>query len=58
MCFLMAGYADRSPDLRSYRRERGFTCIVPGDAAHIACNRSLAALEAGSLTPSQVFRLC
>jgi hypothetical protein len=40
MCFLMAGCADRSPGLRSYRRVRGFTCIVPGDAAHIAHNRS------------------
>jgi hypothetical protein len=40
MCFLMAGCADRSPGLRSYRRVRGFTCIVPGDAAHIARNRS------------------
>jgi|KBSSwiStaDraftv2_1062776.scaffolds.fasta_scaffold324238_3 hypothetical protein len=39
-CFLMAGCADRSPGLRSYRRVRGFTCIVPGDAAHIARNRS------------------
>jgi len=57
MCFLMAGCADRSPDLRSYRRVRGFTCIVPGDAAHIARNRSLAELEPDRL-PSQVFRLC
>ena len=40
MCFLMAGCADRSPDLRGYRLARGFTCIVPGDAAHIARNRS------------------
>ena len=42
MCFLMAGCADRSPGQRSYRRVRGFTCIVPGDAAHIARNRSAA----------------
>jgi hypothetical protein len=34
--FLMAGCADRSPGLRSYRRVLGFTCIVPGDAGHIA----------------------
>jgi hypothetical protein len=40
MCFLMAGCADRSPGLGSYRRARGFICIVPGDAAHIARNRS------------------
>jgi hypothetical protein len=36
MCFRMAGCADRSPGLRSYRRARGVICIVPGDAAHIA----------------------
>jgi hypothetical protein len=36
MCFLMAGCADRSPGLGSYRRARGFICIVPGDAARIA----------------------
>ena len=42
MCFLMAGCADRSLGLRSYRRVRGFTCIVPGDASHIARNRSTA----------------
>ena len=42
MCFLMAGCADRSPGLRSYRRVRGFTCTVPGDAAHIARNWSTA----------------
>jgi hypothetical protein len=40
MCFLMAGCADRSPGLGSYRRARGFICIVLGDAAHIARNRS------------------
>jgi hypothetical protein len=40
MCSLMVGCADRSPGLRSYRRARGFTCTVPGDAAHIAPNPS------------------
>jgi hypothetical protein len=40
MCFLMAGCADRSPGLRTYRRARGFIYIVPGDAARIARNRS------------------
>jgi hypothetical protein len=40
MCFRMAGCADRSPGLRSYRRALGFICIVPGDAARIARNRS------------------
>jgi hypothetical protein len=40
MCFRMAGCADRSPGLRGYRRARGFICIAPGDAAHIARNRS------------------
>jgi hypothetical protein len=38
VCFRMAGCADRSQGLRGYRRVRGFTCIVPGDAAHIARN--------------------
>jgi hypothetical protein len=47
MCFLMAGCADRSPGLRSYRRERGFICIVPGDAAHIA--RNWASSEIGAI---------
>ena len=32
----MAGCVDTSPGLGSYRRVRGFTCIVPGDAAPIA----------------------
>ena len=40
MCFLMAGCADRSPGLRGFRRAHGFTCIVPDDAAHIACKRA------------------
>ena len=40
MCFRMAGCADRSPGLRSYRRALGFICIVPGDAARIARKRS------------------
>ena len=40
MCFLMVGCADRSLGLHSYRRARGFICIVPGDAARIARNRS------------------
>ena len=40
MCFRMAGCADRAPGLGSYRRARGFICIVPGDAARIARNRS------------------
>jgi hypothetical protein len=40
MCFLMVGCADRSPGQGSYRRARGFICIVPGDAARIGRNRS------------------
>jgi hypothetical protein len=40
MCFRMAGCVDRSPGLRTYRRARGFICIVQGDAARIARNRS------------------
>jgi hypothetical protein len=40
MCFHMVGCADRSPGQRGYRRARGFICIVPGDAARIARNRS------------------
>lgn len=56
----MAGCAERPPGLRSYRRVRGFTCIVPGDAARIALrlrgSRLSSALDKTANLPHQSAR--